>query len=173
MEQKILFNEEECNYLKSFVERNDIVKTSNDAYGSFNTTVCVIPPIEIPNWFTDKLKEFDITDISFENKLASSRSVIINKYGTNGYFAKHKDDYSKHTSWKYRYKTLIIQLSKSDSYKGGDLLVDDVSVDRTIGNTILFDASTYHELTKITDGERYSLVIWFDRDDITKDKNLL
>jgi hypothetical protein len=173
MKQKILFSESECNYLKSFIQRNDIVKTSNDAYGSFNTTICVIPPNEIPSWFKNKLKEFDISNILFENKLASSRSVIVNKYGTNGYFAKHKDDYSKHTSWKYRYKTLIIQLSKSDSYRGGDLLVDDVSVDRTIGNTILFDASTYHELTKITEGERYSLVIWFDRDDITKDKNLL
>lgn len=173
MTQKVLFNIEECDFLKSVLLRDDIVKTTNAARGSFNTTVGVVPPNDIPKWFTDKISIFNINNISFQNKLAVSRSVIINKYGEGGYFLRHRDDYNLKKSWTYRYKTLIVQLSESNTYIGGNLLIDDKPVNREVGNTILFDASTYHELTTITNGNRYSLILWLDRDDITENRNIL
>lgn len=173
MIQRVLFNESECAYLRSFVHKSEVVKTSSPARGNFNTTVAVIPPSDIPVWFKNKIKVFKVKEFLFENKLASSRAVIINSYGKNGYFARHRDDYALEDHWTKRYKTLIVQLSNSSDYIGGDLLVDDHPVDRTLGNTILFNASTYHELTKIKQGERYSLILWLDRDDIIEKKELL
>ena len=173
MEQKVLFNESECNLLKSFLHRDDIVKTVKDARGSFNTTVGVIPPEEIPDWFLPRIQQFGIRDFNFVNKLAVSRAAIINLYGTNGYFARHRDDYALEDHWVKRYKTLVIQLSDPLTYKGGDLLVDDVPIDRTIGNVAFFNAATYHELTEITVGERYSLILWLDRDDVTVSRSTI
>jgi hypothetical protein len=173
MEQKILFNKNECELLKSFLERKDIVKTTKDARGSFNTTIGVIPPNEIPIWFFEKIKSFGIKEFIFENKLAVSRSAIVNLYGTGGYFDRHRDDYPSENHWIQRYKTLVIQLSDATSYDGGDLLVNEIPIDRQIGNVVYFNSSTYHELTKITRGVRYSLIMWFDRDDILESKSIL
>ena len=173
MEQKVLFNEIECNFLKSFLLRDDIVKTVKDARGSFNTTVGVIPPEEVPNWFLPRIKPFGIKNFSFVNKLAVSRAAIVNLYGTDGYFARHRDDYALEDHWVKRYKTLVVQLSDPSTYEGGDLLVDNVPINRTVGNVAYFNASTYHELTKITKGERYSLILWLDRSDVTDSKSAI
>lgn len=173
MEQRILFNEEECNVLKSFLHRDDTIKTVKDARGSFNTTVSVIPPKEVPNWFLPRVQGFGVKHFDFVNKLAVSRAAIINLYGTGGYFARHRDDYALEDHWVKRYKTLVVQLSDPLSYEGGDLLVDDIPISRTIGNVAYFNASTYHELTPITKGERYSLILWLDRDDITDSKTTI
>ena len=173
MIQKVLFDERECKYLRSFVDRDDVVKTTKDARGNFNTTVAVVPPADIPSWFNERIKHFGIKNLLFENKLAVSRAVIINRYGTKGYFARHRDDYALEDHWKNRYKTMIVQLTNENLYKGGNLLIDDVAIDRTIGNTAFFDASTYHELTTIEEGQRYSLILWLDRDDVEEKRSII
>ena len=68
---------------------------------------------------------------------------------------------------------MIVQLSDQNSYVGGDLLVDDLPIDRSIGNVAMFDSSTYHELTSIEEGERFSLILWLDRDDVSIKRSLL
>lgn len=173
MKQKVLFNEEECNFLKSFLSKEGIIRTEKDARGSFNTTVGVIPPDDIPDWFLPRIQFFGIKKFTFVNNLAVSRAAIVNLYGTGGYFARHRDDYALEDHWVKRYKTLIVQLSNPTTYVGGDLLVDDVPIDRTVGNVAYFNSSVYHELTEITKGERYSLIIWLDRDDITDIKSII
>ena len=173
MIQKVLFDKRECRFLRSFIERNDIIKTTKDARGTFNTTVVCVPTEEVPNWFNEKIKQLGIKDLIFENKLAASRAVIINRYGTKGYFARHRDDYALEDHWKNRYKTMIVQLSEPNSYSGGDLLVEDKAINRTIGNVAMFNSSAYHELTTIEEGERYSLILWLDRDDVIEKRSIL
>lgn len=173
MKQKVLFNKEQCRYLRTFCDKDFVKRTDVPVRGNFNTSVIVIPPSFIPNWFVDSLKFFKIKDIEFQNEFAVSRAAIVNKYSLGGYFARHRDDYAQEDHWTFRYKTLLIQLSDPSSYDGGTLLIDDIPVNKEIGNTIFFDSSTYHELTEITRGERYSLVMWLDRDDIKQPKSLL
>lgn len=173
MIQRVLFNERECRFLRSFIYKDDVVKTTKAARGNFNTTVVVVPPQDIPSWFGLKIQKLGINQLVFENKLAVSRAVIINRYGTKGFFARHRDDYALEDHWKNRYKTMIVQLSDQNSYVGGDLLVDDLPIDRSIGNVAMFDSSTYHELTTIEEGERFSLILWLDRDDVSIKRSLL
>jgi len=171
--QNILFTKEECNYFKNLLNIEDIEKTDLPAHGSFNITVGIIPPSKIPTWFINKIKKLKISDFEFQDKYKKSRTLFINKYTKGGYFEKHRDDYARESHWVNRYKTLIIQLSDTSEYSGGDFLVDDVKMNNTIGNCILFDSSIYHEVTEITDGERYSLTLWLDRDDINEKKHTL
>ena len=119
MIQRVLFNERECRFLRSFIYKDDVVKTTKAARGNFNTTVVVVPPQDIPSWFELKIQKLGINQLVFENKLAVSRAVIINRYGTKGFFARHRDDYALEDHWKNRYKTMIVQLSDQNSYVGG------------------------------------------------------
>lgn len=173
MVQATLFNSDECRYFKNLIDFEDIQKTNIAAKGSFNITVGIIPPSKVPIWFTDKLKKLDISDFKFENEFEKSRCLLINKYSEGGYFKKHRDDYALKPDWALRFKTLIVQLSDESEYEGGNFTVDDIITDKKIGNCILFNSSTYHEVLKINKGTRYSLTLWLDRNDINHGKSLL
>ena len=53
---------------------------------------------------------------------------------------------------------LIVQLSDSDEYEGGDLFVGTVKCSRKFGTGIFFPAKYLHSVTTVTSGERFSLV---------------
>jgi len=78
----------------------------------------------------------------------------------NGKYTKHTDELET----LVRKLSLTIQLSDSDSYKGGDLLLHldktPVILPREKGKLIAFPSHTLHEVKSVTKGERYSLVAW-------------
>lgn len=65
---------------------------------------------------------------------------------------------------KSRKLTMIIQLSNSQDYSGGDLEVNydgtPNSMDKNIGTLIAFPSFALHRVTPISKGERLSLAIW-------------
>jgi PKHD-type hydroxylase len=56
-----------------------------------------------------------------------------------------------------------VQLSHSDAYEGGDLLVhhadDVVAVPRARGTLVAFPAWAMHEVEPVTSGERWALIV--------------
>jgi hypothetical protein len=51
----------------------------------------------------------------------------------------------------------------NDDFEGGDFKLynpNEITLDKVIGNTYLFDVKIDHEITSILEGERYSL-LWF------------
>ena len=81
-----------------------------------------------------------------------------------GMYRNHTDD--GHDSAVTRKLSFTIQLSDSDEYKGGELLLYRFRLDkpeiaqREKGMMIAFPSSTIHEVTPVTVGTRYSLVGW-------------
>ena len=53
---------------------------------------------------------------------------------------------------------LSLQLSNSEDYDGGDLLIDDYVSSREFGTGIFFPADVFHEVTPITRGARVTLI---------------
>lgn len=100
------------------------------------------------------LKEYGV------KKLPEEFQII--KYRRGDYFKKHTDSGD---GTNKRYKTLIIQLSESTEYKGADVNVylDNIvsSLEKEQGSGILFNSDLVHEVTKLDDGVRYVLVMWF------------
>jgi PKHD-type hydroxylase len=85
------------------------------------------------------------------------------EYKVGEYYGWHKDVTGKEVSQKKRYCSLVIQLN--DGYENGDLelKLSDTSiltVERGIGNVILFLSDIEHRVTAVTDGVRYTLVNW-------------
>ena len=75
------------------------------------------------------------------------------------------DKFDNHYDWHGRIHepldrkmNLILQLSDSEDYKGGDLVIINKTATRELGSVIFFPAHYMHRVTEITDGARYSLI---------------
>jgi len=78
----------------------------------------------------------------------------LTEYNEGSFHAKHIDN-----SFGYTKRDMIVgvQLSDSDDYTGGDLIINNEIVPRTKGSLIIYNGTTSHEVTKVTKGIRYSL----------------
>lgn len=156
IEQKILFNEMECQSILDLTVdwvTNDKYKKSEfnePTYDRINEE-CYIHSHSIKSLMLNKLNEFSIVDIPDKFKIL--------KYNTGGKFGLHKD-----SGWNYpsRKKTLIIHLSNKSDYIGGNMFVGDTLFNNIIGSCILFDSDEYHELTEVISGTRFVAVMWLD-----------
>jgi len=100
--------------------------------------------------------------------------VTILKYTKGDYFLEHKDDVDK-TGSDPRFFTVTIQLTPSDKYIGGDVVVDRKNIiDKKIGSAALWGSNIIHEVKNIQEGSRNSLVFFISSKHITlKTKTLI
>lgn len=160
--QKVIFTKKECQHIleqaSSWVKNVGYLETGfKEANYDRVNEESYINSDNIKDMFVEKLSEFNIIDIPKEFKIL--------KYSKGGYFGKHKD-----SGWNFpdRKLTIIIQLSDYSSYKGGTMVVDDTVFEKEIGNTIVFDANSYHELKFVEEGERYVAVLWLGSEHLSK-----
>ena len=165
--EKVLFNNKEC---KSIIElagewvdsglyyqgKNKIDESKRITKEAKFTNFDKLKQIILP-----KLKEYNIIDLPNDIKLL--------KYTKGSFFKKHRD---RVDGVEYRLWSMVIQLSDIDEYEGCNLNVDDICTSKQIGNTIIFDSGKLHEVTKLTDGERYALVCLFRKDHLLTKKSL-
>jgi len=82
----------------------------------------------------------------------------------NAFFKKHIDASNDIVNGTVRKLSFSIQLSNSDDYSGGDLILytsnDGDNAPRERGFATLFNSSILHEVTPVTSGTRYALVGW-------------
>jgi hypothetical protein len=77
------------------------------------------------------------------------------KYPTGGFHSLHRDG-GTHNDVT-RDKVITIQLTDENQYKGGDLIINGEMAPRSKGTFILYSGMDPHEVTKVTEGERYSI----------------
>lgn len=106
-------------------------------------------------YFLDKFKVFDL--IKFP------RYIKILKYTKGIGFNLHKDSDGKDG----RLKTVVTQLSTPDLYEGGTLQLKVNSsthtVSKKVGNSVIYPASSLHEVSLIEKGVRYVMVFWLKK----------
>lgn len=100
---------------------------------------------------------------TYSQKLIGHQLYII-KYSKGDYIKKHNDNWNTQNS-SGRLYSLVAQMTHPSLYDGGDTLVYSnesiIKLSKNQGEAIIFPSSMEHELTEITDGERFSLVIMF------------
>ena len=162
--EEVLFTPEECNYLLSLAKEWKVSKVQNDKDGKFldnqhrNSEQSRISNKQIEDLIIPKIKKLNIVSLS------SECDVI--KYKVGSFFGKHKDNSRNGT--KHRKQSVVIQLSEESDYEGGELIISNTVVNKTIGNTIVFDSGLIHEVTKLTKGTRYSFIGWVTENNKTK-----
>lgn len=150
--QKILFTEEECNFLISQA-------------GEFKPAYYFKQPESLFK-IDDNLKSFLLRKFEPFDIIYLPRYIKILKYTEGINFNLHIDSDGKDG----RLKTVVTQLSKPDSYEGGtlELTVNGkrTKISREIGNSVIYPSSTPHEVSTITSGVRYVLVFWLRKQHI-------
>ena len=96
--------------------------------------------------------------------------IQILKYKEGGFIYKHKDDVTTSLDGfvQARYYFIILL---NDDFEGGDFLAynnqDELyTLDKKVGNVLLGDPTMFHEVTKVTKGERYSLICFVRQDQL-------
>lgn len=167
----VIFSKEECEYIKSFynlyteIDGMD-VHTLNGIPLKFrkgsSAKFVVIDNSELKHFLLEKLKPLKVTNIP---------TIKIMKYGKGGSLAKHQD-FSKY-GVDIIYKTLLVQLSESTDYIGGDLIVENTPQSRVIGSVSSISPTAEHEVTILESGERYSLVLFLYESDFDIQKTII
>ncbi len=166
----VVFTNEECEYIKSFYyteseqSSNDIQKYGNVSIRFSNSSAKFISTTnkELIEFLLNKLKPYGIKSIPL---------VKFMRYEAGDNLARHTD-FDKYGVDKI-YKTFLIQLSKSNDYVGGDLIVGNDIQSREQGYLSIINPTTPHEVTKMISGERISLVLFLSGENLDFKKSLI
>ena len=155
--QKVLFTKDEC---KTIINLNKSKNQSWEHNDRLYESLLIQYNSETM-WLFDRLKSFfeEITEIKMTNL---KKDIHYHIFKTSSYFGLHSDDLEN--------RMYSVGVLLNDNFEGGDFILydkDGLTLNKTIGNTYIFDVSIKHEVTKIMDGERYS-IIWFIKNDNIK-----
>ena len=78
----------------------------------------------------------------------------LTEYSEGSFHGLHHDKLPE--MW-YRDKVITIQLSDSNEYEGGDLMIGDEIAPRDKGCAIIYNGKDLHQVTEVTKGIRFSL----------------
>ncbi len=165
--EKVLFNRKECNSIIELAGEWVDSGLYHQGKNKIDESKRITKEAKFTNF--DKLKEIILPKLKEYNIIDLPNDIKLLKYTKGSFFKKHRD---RGEGVRYRLWSMVIQLSDVDEYSGCNLNVDDVSTSKQIGNTIIFDSGKLHEVTKLTEGERYALVCWFRKDHLLTKKSL-
>ena len=101
--------------------------------------------------------------------IESVDDIQYGEYNKNGKYDWHVDtNWTNPDSVYHRKISIVIQLSDSNEYEGGDFEIDDMDWGdwtkgvREKGTIIVFPSFLRHRVTPITKGTRKSLIAWID-----------
>lgn len=150
IKENILFSETECNKIisldKTYPQNWEL---SDRKYNSF-----AINYHQDNKWIFDKLKIFFELETGLQITNIKNQ-IHFHKFIKNEWFGKHTDD---RNSRMYAVGVLL-----NNDFEGGDFKLynpDEYILNKSIGNTYIFDVQIEHEITPILNGQRYSL-LWF------------
>lgn len=165
---KTIFTKEECDYIKSFWNNSNVIESGGRQLIQLENNILSINS-ECSghlNYFNEKHELFNFVLNRFKqiNVKKITSAIKITKYVKGDYFLPHKDfQYYENGELS---RTIVIQLSENNEYCGGDLIVENVVQNRNIGECITIKASQLHEVTEITSGVRYGLVVFLLNEDM-------
>lgn len=165
--QKIIFTPEECNQIIKYSFKIDntydslIEKNPGINYFAYN-----IPNTEEYKWVFDRLIMFFIENTNL--KLNKPVEVVhLHRYEENCVFAKHHDKNYPSRIWN-------VGVQLNDDYRGGNLNLfydEKIRVDKHVGNSYIFRPEVFHEVTKVTRGTRWSLILFLHYENILEEFN--
>jgi hypothetical protein len=174
--QSSLFSKEECNdIIKYITNLQDTVYTVriDDA---FIEEGCSLKSQDLEynsetNWIFDRV--IDVINNHLEVNWIDKPHAIFRNYTSGDFFVKHKDNVDSRVADK-RYLTVSIQLSDSNDYVGGDVIINESKyLSREIGSIFLWGTNVPHEVTPIEMGIRNSLIFFVSEKHIKPIKTLM
>ena len=163
LKQKHLFNIDESNLIISYVNSN----ITNWRLGDRKYNSQSINYSKETDWLFAKLKEFVETENNIEIRTIK-KQIHFHKFTKGDWFGKHNDIRDS--------RVYAVGVLLNDTFSGGDFKLynpNEVILNKTIGNTYIFDVRIEHEITPVLNGERYSLLWFLQNEHIKSNTNKL
>jgi predicted 2-oxoglutarate/Fe(II)-dependent dioxygenase YbiX len=180
--ENVLFSKEDCEYIKSFWDDFNsidgaVYRTTGGQLQTEEGRIISIKPrnakLKFLDLFNKELINFILSRLSkIGIKSILNNQVKITKYIEGDFFAPHRD-FKSTNKFGSTYKTLVIRLSESADYTGGDLYVKNIPQSKEQGSYSLFLSSDIHEIKRIDSGTRFSLTIFLYESDFSSVKSKL
>ena len=163
-----LFSEEECDRIIGIANNFALYKGTTFGGGGDsvrNSNITFIHPSPEINWVYERLTSgiVDLNSRFFKFDLwGFNESLQFTEYNApGGHYGKHID---KTTNSIIRKLSIVVQLTKPDTYEGGDFEYYDSDkpeiLSRKRGTLLAFPSYALHQVTPVTKGKRNSLVGW-------------
>ena len=172
-----LFTADECKKILSFNDNLEFTNYTIRLENKFVENGSSMKSQDLINnkdtkWIFDKVTNYLSNELDIIWK--ENPHGVFRYYEKGDYFLEHKDNVDK-TGSDPRFFTITTQLTPSDKYIGGDVVVDRKNViDRKIGSAALWGSNIVHEVKNIQEGSRNSLVFFISSKHITlKTKTLI
>jgi hypothetical protein len=128
----------------------------------------------IYDWITPFITQSNI-DLGWNFNIQFPENIQFTTYKKNQFYGWHQDSYNNPTE-SQRKVSVVIPLCDGSEYSGGDLEFIDPVVSpeskkekliqderfRVKGNGVIFPSYVFHRVNKVTEGERLSIVIWYN-----------
>jgi predicted 2-oxoglutarate/Fe(II)-dependent dioxygenase YbiX len=168
--QKVLFNKEECEKIINLTKTITKIEGKNKYAGDNRTEVSFdeykIVDDETNGWFMNKIKQFVEETLKIKLIRLNNDAHIL-CYGINDGFGKHID----YNPMGDESRVYTFGLLLNTEYEGGDFIMYDKEktiFNKVVGNSYLFETTIPHEVEKITNGVRYTLIIHIKKSEIKK-----
>lgn len=163
IKQKHLFSDEECKNILLNINSN--ITNWNSIDRKYDSQV-IIYSLKT-KWIFEKLKSFVEleTDIRIE-KLKNQ--IHYHTFKKGDWFGKHNDVRDN--------RIYAVGVLLNDSFEGGEFKLydlDEYVLNKSTGNTYIFDVNVEHEITPILEGERHSMLWFLQIEHIKIEKNKL
>lgn len=122
--------------------------------------------LEINNLLVRALWSYvlEINRDGYQLSLDGHEKVQLTKYNDECFYDWHRD--ANYKDDQIRKLSAVLQLSKPEDYKGCELQLfngmnepEELPIKKQ-GSLIVFKSDEWHRITKLTEGVRYSLVMW-------------
>lgn len=161
-----VFSEEECNkIIKAFSNKCNIDSTTfNDDVSYRKSKITWVPYNSTTKWIYQKLIYY--ANIANNETYNFDVTSIYDKIQFACYSGNNKDKYDTHIDiganniYSCRKLSISVQLSNENNYTGGNLFIRNIQVSREQGSLTVFPSFLEHHVQPVTDGKRYSLVLW-------------
>lgn len=165
----IKFSTEECkliiNLAKSYSKKHSSTLFNNESIDYFY--YCIIRE-DKSQWIFDRIKEY--LNSNYPDNIANLMpEIYVHQYPLGCKFSLHRDDV------KYPDQVLNVGTALNDDYSGGEFVLHKpfLILDKIPGSIYNMKASRPHEVYEITEGERWSMIIFFTREQLGISKSLV
>lgn len=159
-----LFNKEEClDMIKKSEQENKWQRNIRLKKYSYFTTKLELNSnkIGIVKRYCKQYLNLDVENIN----------LGILKYIPNDFFAKHID---KVSNLKFNSDFIYnVNMRLNDNYVGGDFYLDNKLFNQDVGTIYSYKSDTYHEVTSVESGIRYSALFYIRERDLKRKLTLL
>lgn len=160
----MFFTPEEC---KSIITLSRELGESHSktifAEGSIDYYYTVLERSNKTQWIFNRIKEYLNQDYP-HNISDKMPCLYVHRFPTGCAFSKHRDDI------KYPDQVLNVGCLLEDNFTGGEFVQYSPSgkIPKKVGKIYSMKASRPHEITKITEGERWSFILFYTNKELNK-----